>query len=178
MSYYGQPQPDRQFLWNLFQRVDTDRSGSISATELQRALSNGTWKPFNQETVRMMIGMFDRRNSGTVNFDEFAALWRYITDWLNCFRSFDRDNSGNIDQNELQTALTNFGYRLSNNFYSLIMKKFDRDGKGSINFDDFIQCCINLQTLTAAFRKYDTDQDGWITIAYEDFLNLVFSLQM
>ena len=28
-------------------RVDTDRSGSISANELQSALSNGTWSPFN-----------------------------------------------------------------------------------------------------------------------------------
>ena len=36
--------------------VDTDRSGTISANELQRALSNGTWNPFNPETVRIMIG--------------------------------------------------------------------------------------------------------------------------
>ena len=42
----------------------------------------------------MMIGMFDRDNSGSVNFQEFCQLWRYVTDWLNCFRSFDRDNSG------------------------------------------------------------------------------------
>uniref|UniRef100_A0A1W7RAX6 Calglandulin n=1 Tax=Hadrurus spadix TaxID=141984 RepID=A0A1W7RAX6_9SCOR len=178
MSYYQGQLPDRQYLWNIFQSVDTDRSGTISATELQRALSNGTWKPFNAETVRMMIGMFDRNNTGTVSFEAFAALWKYITDWLNCFRSFDRDNSGSIDQHELQTALTSFGYRLSSNFYALLLRKFDRDGKGSINFDDFIQCCVNLQTLTAAFRSHDTDQDGWINISYEDFLQLVFSLQM
>lgn len=39
-------------------RVDKDRSGYISADELQQALSNGTWNPFNPETVRLMIGMF------------------------------------------------------------------------------------------------------------------------
>ena len=38
-----------------FYRVDKDRSGYISADELQRALSNGTWAPFNAETVRLMI---------------------------------------------------------------------------------------------------------------------------
>ncbi len=27
--------------------------------ELQQALSNGTWKPFNPETVRMMIGIIE-----------------------------------------------------------------------------------------------------------------------
>lgn len=45
-------------------RVDRDRSGHISADELQVALSNGTWTPFNKETVRMMIGMFDKQNTG------------------------------------------------------------------------------------------------------------------
>lgn len=39
-----------------FIRVDKDRSGYISADELQVALSNGTWNPFNPETVRLMIG--------------------------------------------------------------------------------------------------------------------------
>lgn len=37
-------------------RVDKDRSGYISADELQLALSNGTWSEFNPETVRLMIG--------------------------------------------------------------------------------------------------------------------------
>lgn len=43
---------------NDFIRVDRDRSGTITAEELQQALSNGTWTPFNPETVRLMIGMF------------------------------------------------------------------------------------------------------------------------
>lgn len=50
--------------------------------------------------------MFDRQNRGTINFEDFGALWKYVTDWQTCFRSFDRDNSGNIDGNELRTALT------------------------------------------------------------------------
>ncbi|XP_064466609.1 programmed cell death protein 6-like [Ornithodoros turicata] len=172
------PRADRNYLQGLFQNVDRDRSGAISATELQSALSNGTWKPFNPETVRMMIGMFDRDRSGTINFDEFASLWNYITEWLNCFRGFDRDGSGSIDRQELQQALNRFGYRLSEQTMTVLLTKFDREGKGSINFDDFIQCCVTLQTLTAAFRFHDTDQDGWIKISYEDFLQLVFSLRI
>lgn len=102
-------------------RVDRDRSGFISADELQSALSNGTWTPFNKETVRLMIGMFDKQNTGTVSFQgkhlcfgdngisyllvyfllDFGALWKYVTDWQNCFRSFDTDNSGSIDKNEV-----------------------------------------------------------------------------
>lgn len=172
------PRADQAYLQGVFQNVDRDRSGAIGATELQSALSNGTWKPFNPETVRMMIGMFDRDRSGTINFGEFVSLWNYITEWLNCFRGFDKDGSGSIDRRELQEALVRFGYRLSEPTMTVLLTKFDRDGKGSINFDDFIQCCVTLQTLTAAFRHHDTDQDGWIRISYEDFLKLVFSLRM
>ncbi|KAH3771765.1 programmed cell death protein 6-like [Dreissena polymorpha] len=190
MAYYGQQQQgygqqrppvqgqtDPNFLWTVFQRVDRDHSGHISGDELGQALSNGTWTPFNPETVRLMIGMFDKDNSGSINFQEFSALWKYVTDWQNCFRSYDRDNSGTIDKNELKTAITSFGYRLSERFYDILIRKFDRQGRGNIAFDDFIQCCVVLQTLTSAFRGHDTDQDGWVTITYEQFMTLVFSLK-
>lgn len=48
-------------LYILFIRVDRDSSGSINAAELQAALSNGTWSPFNPETVRLMIGSIGKR---------------------------------------------------------------------------------------------------------------------
>ena len=88
--------------------------------------------------------MFDRNNSGTIDFDEFGALWKYVTDWQACFRSFDRDNSGTIDRAELHTALTSFGYRLQPTTVDMLVKKFDRIGHGFVAFDDFIQCCVVL----------------------------------
>lgn len=98
------------------------------------------------------IGMFDKHNRGTVNFEDFGALWKYVTDWQNCFRSFDRDSSGNIDRAELKTALTTFGYRLSDGVVDVLVRKFDRHGRGTILFDDFIQCCIILYV---SIRTYD-----------------------
>ncbi|CAG0920241.1 unnamed protein product [Notodromas monacha] len=170
--------PDRNFLFQIFQKVDRDRSGAISADELRAALSNGTWNPFNPETVRLMIGMFDKNNSGTIGFEEFGALWKYINDWQQCFRSFDRDNSGNIDKAELKHALTTFGYRFSEQFFDVLLTKFDRSGRKIIFFDDFIQCCVTLHMLTTAFRQHDTDLDGIITISYEQFLTMVLSVQI
>ncbi|XP_057224346.1 programmed cell death protein 6 isoform X2 [Malurus melanocephalus] len=170
----GGPLPDPSFLWNVFQRVDKDRSGIISDNELQQALSNGTWTPFNPATVRSILGMFDRENKGGVNFNEFTGVWKYVTDWQNVFRTYDRDNSGMIDKNELKQALT--GYRLSDQFYDILIRKFDRQGRGQVAFDDFIQCCVVLQRLTDVFRRYDTDQDGWIQVSYEQYLSMVFSI--
>ena len=45
--------------------------------------------------------MFDVDKSGTIDFNEFAALWQYVTDWSDTFRSYDLDNSGTIDKQEL-----------------------------------------------------------------------------
>ncbi len=74
--------------------------------------------------------MFDRDGSGQINFEEFGALWKYVTDWQQCFRSFDTDNSGTIDRSELQNALVTFGYRLSPQTVDIMLKKFDRIGRG------------------------------------------------
>lgn len=48
------------------------------------------------------LGMFDRDNSGAIEFNEFYALWQYVTDWQRTFRSYDQDNSGTIDLQELK----------------------------------------------------------------------------
>uniref|UniRef100_A0A8C2XIN0 Programmed cell death protein 6 n=1 Tax=Cyclopterus lumpus TaxID=8103 RepID=A0A8C2XIN0_CYCLU len=169
--------PDQSFLWNIFQRVDKDRSGVISDSELQQALSNGMYQLYrNLDLSPFFSAMFDRENKGGVNFSEFAGVWKYVTDWQNIFRNYDRDNSGFIDKNELKQALTGFGYRLSDQFYSTLIEKFDRQRKGQVAFDDFIQCCIVLQRLTDVFRRYDTDQDGWIQVSYEQYLSMVFNI--
>lgn len=52
-----------------------------------------------------MIGMFDKDHSGTINFQEFGSLWKYVQDWQTTFKSYDRDNSGSIDKNELKTGI-------------------------------------------------------------------------
>lgn len=42
-------------------------------------------------------------------------------------------------------VLLSLGYRLSDQFYGTLIEKFDRQRKGQVAFDDFIQCCIVLQ---------------------------------
>ena len=44
-------------VYSWFVAVDADRSGQITAKELQAALTNGNWSNFNAETCRLMIGI-------------------------------------------------------------------------------------------------------------------------
>ena len=60
-----------------------------------------------------------------------------------------RDKSGSINRQELEAALTTFGYNLTPPVYALLLRKFDRTKRDTVCFDDFIQCCLCLHV-----RKY------------------------
>ncbi|KAF9483843.1 EF-hand [Pholiota conissans] len=168
-------------LWQWFNSVDEDRSGSITVIELQAALVNGNWTRFDLDTVKMLMSIFDTDRSGTINFTEFAGLWKYISDWQNVFRHFDRDRSGSIEGRELAEALRSFGYNLSPQLLNLIESKYSSEpvsGYGpppGITFDRFVRACVAVKTLTEAFQRIDTDRDGWIQVSYEQFMQTVLS---
>ena len=45
------------------------------------------------------------------------------------------------------------GYRLSDQFYELMIRKFDRQGRGTVAFDDFIQACVILHVSDVILRQ-------------------------
>ena len=53
-------------------------------------------------------------------------------------------------------------------FCDLVVRTFDRHARRNINFDDFIQACVMLKTLTDKFRAKDLQQNGTIRISYEE----------
>ncbi|KNZ59314.1 uncharacterized protein VP01_1760g4 [Puccinia sorghi] len=115
-----------------FGAVDADNSGNITALELQQALVNGDWSPFDLDTVKMLMNIFDTDRSGTIGFDEFAGLWKYIKDWQGAFRHFDADRSGTISGDELRNALDQFGFRLPPHLLQMLQRKYViTPGKGT-----------------------------------------------
>ncbi|KAH9962481.1 hypothetical protein BJV74DRAFT_890570 [Russula compacta] len=170
-------------LWSSFLAVDVDQSGKISMHELQRALVNGDWTPFDLDTVKLLMDTFDSNRSGDIDFNEFIGLWRYIEDWQKVFRHFDQDSSGTIDSSELQRVLTSYGMKLPQHLLPLLVAKFASSHPGSqvgeqqaITFDRFIRMCVFMKQLTESFTALDKDKDGWVQLNYEQFLKLYFSL--
>lgn len=133
-----------------FQAVDSDRSGRISAGELQQALSNGRCGRFSVQACTTLITMFDRDNSGTVDFNEFQQMYGFINQWRAAFQMYDRDNSQAIDSHELGQALTQMGYRFSPPTIETICRKFAAPGTRQITFDNFIVACVRLNNLTSS----------------------------
>lgn len=180
-SYVGPPPGADPQLWQYFSAVNTDHSGAITVRELQNALVNGDWSHFDLDTVKMLMNMFDIDRSGTIGFNEFCGLWKYIQDWQGVFKHFDRDRSGSIEGYELAEAMRSFGYNLSPSLLTLIEQKYasaPAAGYGpppGITFDRFVRACVVVKALTEAFRRVDTDQDGWVQVNYEDFMRIVLS---
>ncbi|XP_063715444.1 programmed cell death protein 6-like [Symsagittifera roscoffensis] len=173
-----QPPPQQQGqadLWGWFCTVDTDRSGKISSMELQQALSNG-FEKFNLATVQLLMNLFDNSNSGQMVFDDFRKVFDFITQWSRVFQQYDSDRSGAISFNELKTALSNFGYRLSDRFYNIIFSRFAKKETNEVTFDNFIRICVVLNNVTRNFQSLDTNRTGSIQISYEQFVEILFAI--
>ncbi|KAI5122042.1 hypothetical protein M0805_006027 [Coniferiporia weirii] len=182
-SHGGPPPGADPQLWQWFSSVDTDRSGAISPTELRAALVNGNWTQFDLDTVKMLMGIFDTDRNGTIGFNEFAGLWKYVSDWQGVFRHFDIDQSGSIDGQELANALRSFGYNLTPEILMLIEQKYatpptEYGSPSGITFDRFVRACIVVKTLSESFQRMDTDRDGWIQVNYEQFMRVRFRVEL
>lgn len=104
-----------------FNTVDVDRSGQVSSVELKQALVNADNTAFDDDTIKMLISLFDTERNGTINVQEFAGIYGYIKQWQGIFANFDRDRSGTMDQNELQAALAVGDLIWVANFYSEVL---------------------------------------------------------
>ncbi|XP_023668538.1 sorcin isoform X2 [Paramormyrops kingsleyae] len=167
-GFPGQPQDP---MMGYFSAV-AGQDGQISADELQVCLTqanfSGAYKPFNLETCRLMISMLDRDGSHTMGFNEFKELWNVLYAWKQHFASIDRDQSGSVDPQEMQQAVSSMGYRLSPQAMNGMIKRYSTQGK--ISFDDYVACSVKLRTLTDLFRKRDQTQQGVATFSYDDFI--------
>lgn len=66
------------------------------------------------------------------------------------------------------------GFRFSPEFIKFLSKKCDPK-EGKVSVDDFIVLCVQVQRFTEAFRARDTQQNGTVTIGFEDFLKVALS---
>lgn len=156
----------------------------IHDIELQKALVNGDWSPFDLDTVRMLMAIFDTDRSGTIGFNEFAGVWNYIKQWQNIFHYFDKDRSGSIDGKELHDALAQFGYNLSPQLVDLLQRKYagavQPGAHGGpppgVSFDRFVRACVVVKQFSETFQRLDTDKDGWVQINHDQFAHAVLSL--
>ena len=102
-------------------------------------------------------------------------------EYLEAFKIFDRNNDGQITQDELKLLLNNIGQKPSDSEIQDMINEIDIDGDGKINFDNFITLMEkklrdhdNEEELIETFKVFDKDGIGFIT--YNNLKDVVHSL--
>ena len=73
-----------------------------------------------------------------------------------CFRVFDEDGSGEVDEQEFMAVLTKLGLKFDRGLVSQIMATLDTDGNGTIGMEEFYKYVMGLssEAIWRAKRSY------------------------
>ena len=87
------------------------------------------------------------------NYEKNGLTYEEVQEIKEAFDLFDTDKTGEIDTNELKQALSNLGIDARNQTLANMMADIDRNGSGTIDFDEFIDM------MTAKMSDKDTRED-------------------
>merc|ERR1712022_74970 len=93
-----------------------------------------------------------------------------VTECKEAFELFDTDASGNIDVRELKVAMRALGFEVRSDEVKKMVEDLDRDGDGTVDFDEFLQMMSGKlgdkdarEQLLEGFALYDEDETGKIS---------------
>ncbi|KPA76363.1 programmed cell death 6 protein-like protein [Leptomonas pyrrhocoris] len=156
-------------LLQWFRAVDLDGNGSISVPELNASLSSAG-VPFSLATTEKLLQMYDKDKNGEITFNEYQDLHQFIMSMKNGFRQRDTTGDGRLDGNEVRAALTASGYQLSEQTFQALMRKFDRQRRGSLGFDDYVELSIFISKVRNVFAFYDRQRTGQVTFNFDTYV--------
>ncbi|XP_052876595.1 uncharacterized protein LOC108489058 isoform X2 [Gossypium arboreum] len=136
---------DSVLLREWFDRVDSGKTGSITATQLKSAFAIGNLN-FPLSVVQQMIRMYDFDRNGTMSFEGPASLLR------------------------LREAISKIGFVLDSPAFYTACESFDQKKNGRLHLDDFISLCIFLQSARNMFNAFDTGKQGRVTLDLNQFV--------
>ncbi|XP_066359453.1 uncharacterized protein [Miscanthus floridulus] len=151
-----------------FDRVDAGRTGNITAAQLQGALAVGNLN-FPISVVQQMIRMYDFDRNGTMSFEEFLALNKFLQKVQSVFSTLERGR-GFLSLEEVYEALIKLGFSLDSPAFYTVCESFDKSKKGMIQLDEFISLCIFVQSALNLFNSFDTSKQGRVTFDFNQFV--------
>ncbi|WP_445242915.1 EF-hand domain-containing protein [Microcoleus sp. N3A4] len=141
-------------LWEAFKAFDEDGNGAVSVEELGQVMRSLGQSPSDTE-LRDTIKEVDVDLSGSIDFEEFKTLMvsnqgdRKSRLKL-AFSVFDEDGSGRITANEMHSVMSQFG--VTDRELKEMIDEVDRDGGGSIDFEEFMKLVPDESELTTGYK--------------------------
>jgi len=141
------PEDEIQGLKQMFENMDTDGSGTITYEELKEGLARLGSK-LSESEAKALMEAADQDGSGSIDYIEFvtATMHKYRLEsddqLYKAFQYFDRDNSGYITIDELETAMREYGIA-DDNCIKEILAEVDTDNDGRVSFKEFVAMMRN-----------------------------------
>ncbi|KAL9415603.1 hypothetical protein AB3S75_043822 [Citrus x aurantiifolia] len=151
-----------------FDRVDSERTGSIGAAQLKHAFAVGNLD-FSLSVVQQMIRMYDFDRNGTMSFEEFVELNKFLLKVQHAFSDLER-GCGYLVPDNAYEALVKIGFSLDSPAFYTVCESFDQNKNGRLRLDDFISLCVFLQSARNLFNSFDTTKQGRITLDLNQFI--------
>ncbi|KAJ0016474.1 hypothetical protein Pint_09935 [Pistacia integerrima] len=125
----------------MFANMDTDNSGTITYEELKSGMARLGSK-LSEAEVKQLMEAADVDGNGTIDYIEFisATMHRHRLErdehLFKAFQYFDKDSSGYITRDELETAMKEYGIGDEASIREVI-SEVDTDNDGRINYEEF-----------------------------------------
>ncbi|KAL2459903.1 Ca2+-binding protein [Abeliophyllum distichum] len=158
----------RAILREWFDRVDSDKTGGITAIQLKSAFAVGNLH-FPTSVVQQMIRMYDFDKNGTMSFEEFAELNKFLLKVQQAFSDMERGR-GFLVPDEVYKALVKLEFYLDSPAFYTVCESFDQMRCGKFRLDDFISLCIFVQSSRNLFNSFDTSKQGRVTLDLNQFI--------
>ncbi|CAO2820172.1 unnamed protein product [Amaranthus hypochondriacus] len=130
-------------LEHVFKKFDVNGDGKISSSELG-SLMGSLGQEVTKEEIDSMIREVDSDGDGFIDINEFIALNtkgidsdEILHNLKEAFSIYDADGNGKITVEELQMVMKSLGDDFSLGECRKMINGVDRDGDGTINFDEF-----------------------------------------
>ena len=142
---FSTPPSKLEELRTVFQKMDTDSSGSLSLDEFKRAMAMHPEIP--QKRIEEMFGEMDIKSTGEVDYTQFLAATLSSSKLFNAssksilaaFNVLDSDQDGFISAADLEAA---FGSKITPASTTRILCNADESGK--VNFESFKRSILHM----------------------------------
>merc|ERR1719378_987086 len=133
---------ETSMLETIFNEMDTEKDGILRPKQLADALKR-VGVQTDEETLRRQLMMGEGENEGIDQSDFIQLMAIHMkrmltaTDVRLAFSSFDLNNDGYIDKEELAQAMEMIGFKMTPDEIEEMIREADKDGDGKISFDEF-----------------------------------------
>lgn len=147
-------------IYQVFQELDSDRSGTLDFAEVQAGLQKLRY-PANYAFD--VFTTLDKDKNAQIDFDEFKEWIELKHDDMRVlFDAVDADQSGYIDFAELKLFLYHLDLPIKN--AAMLMRKLDKDGDQRLSFEEFrsgfaLLHPSHFSSLKDTWMEYESDSD-------------------